>query len=72
VLDVILQRESSSRSGSDSYGSWGHYVAVRDEWGVPDEQEVSVEVQSVIEGDKSSSACRCCVPLVDLLLISRG
>jgi hypothetical protein len=71
VLDVIVRRESSSRSESGNHGSWGHYVGVRDEWGVTEEEakEVSVEVRPIIEDSIKSSTCRCCISLHSSRLI---
>jgi hypothetical protein len=56
VLDDIMQREFAlDKVGS----SWGYPVDREDGWGVPDEQEVSVEVWSrIVEGSKESSTCR--------------
>jgi hypothetical protein len=70
VLDIIVHREVSTIA----HDGWGHYAGdgIGEGWGVPDEQEVSVEVCSVMEDSKQSSACRCCSSLrrsvSDLLL----
>jgi hypothetical protein len=60
VLDVIIRRESSSESELEQR-TWGHYVAVRDEWGVVEDEprEVSIEVRPIVEVSATSSACRC-------------
>jgi hypothetical protein len=62
-LDIIVRREASS----SSHDGWGHYAGDGDGWGVPDEQEVSVEVLSLVKDSKGSSACRCrFLPSIDL------
>jgi hypothetical protein len=55
-----MRRESSIESDLER-STWGHYVAVRDEWGVTEDEarEVSVEVHPVVEDSAKSSACRC-------------
>jgi hypothetical protein len=70
VLDVILRCESSTESELEKC-TWGHYVAVRDEWGVSESEirEVSVEVRPIVEDSAASSACRCYVLFIALKLI---